>query len=768
MIVNEGGSTRTLFTDKIESDLVIVGGGISGVCCAVTAAREGLKVTLVQDRPVLGGNASSEVRLWILGATSHMGNNNRWSREGGLIDELLVENTFRNPEGNPVIFDTILLEKVIQESNIRLFLNTAVFETTMGEDSRIEWVRGFCSQNQTEYHFHAPLFCDASGDGVVAFLAGASFRMGAESKEEFGEKFAPTKEYGELLGHSLYFYSKDTGRPVKFTSPSYALSDIKTIPRYKTFSLKDQGCKLWWIEYGGRLDTVKDTELIKWELWKVVYGVWNYIKNSGNFPEAANYTLEWVGVIPGKRESRRFCGDYMIVQQDIVEQRHHDDAVSYGGWSIDLHPADGVFSEMPGCNQWHSKGIYTIPYRSMYSRNVSNLFLAGRIISASHVAFGSTRVMATSANSAQAVAVAATIARKYNLLPGGVSQHMKELQQRLLRAGQFIPGIVNEDKVDLAKQAMVTASSQFQLTEFTANGELYPLEETGFAQLIPVSKGLLPEMEFDLQAEIPTDITIQLAISSRIGNYTPDQVIEERKIALVTGKNRVNISWEAWAENASYAFIILRKSDGVSVYISDIRLTGILSVFQAVNKAVSNTGVQNPPDDIGIDGFEMWTPKRRPEGHNMAIAFAEPLYTYEAKNVINGYARPYLAPNAWAASLEDALPELTMKWQQPITISTIQLSFDTDFDHPMESVLMGHPDDVMPFCLRNYEIFNGNGDLLKKVTGNYQTRNLIILEEPLITDTLLIRCEHPSENTPAAIFEIRCYQESLEMKQAAV
>ncbi|MCW3087349.1 MAG: FAD-dependent oxidoreductase, partial [Sediminibacterium sp.] len=559
MLVNEGGSVRNLFTEKIDSDLVIVGGGISGVCCAITAAREGLKVALVQDRPVLGGNASSEVRLWILGATSHMGNNNRWSREGGVIDEILVENTCRNPEGNPVLFDSILIEKVVEEKNIHLFLNTAVFETTMGTNDSISSVRGYCSQNQTEYHFHAPYFCDASGDGVIAFLSGAAFRMGAESKEEFGEKFAPSKEYGELLGHSLYFYSKDTGKPVKFTPPSFALSDIKTIPRYKTFSLQDQGCRLWWIEYGGRMDTVKDTELIKWELWKVVYGVWDYIKNSGSFPDAVNYTLEWVGTIPGKRESRRFCGDYMLIQQDIVEQREQEDAVSYGGWSIDLHPADGVFSEMPGCNQWHSKGIYTIPYRSLYSKNVVNLFLAGRIISASHVAFGSSRVMATSANSAQAVAIAAVIAKKYNLLPRQVLGHTTELQQQLLRAGQFIPGIINNDAEDLARNAIITASSEFSLSGLSQSGELYPLESTGLAQLIPVSPGALPGMYFDLNAAEKCDVLIQLAVSGRKGNYTPDQVLEEQAITLNPGRNQVALKWNTAIPHKDYAFIILRK-----------------------------------------------------------------------------------------------------------------------------------------------------------------------------------------------------------------
>ena len=128
--------------------------------------------------------------------------------------------------------------------------------------------------------------------------------------------------------------------------------------------MKDHGCWLWWLEYGGRLDTIKESETIKWELWKVVYGIWDYIKNSGNFPESETMTLEWVGLIPGKRESRRFEGDYMLTQSDIVEQRQFHDAVAHGGWSIDLHPADGVFSEKPGCNQWHSKGVYEISFRT--------------------------------------------------------------------------------------------------------------------------------------------------------------------------------------------------------------------------------------------------------------------------------------------------------------------------------------------------------------------------------------------------------------------
>jgi hypothetical protein len=318
-------TSRQFRQEKLETDLVVCGGGICGVCTAVTAARRGISVVLIQDRPVLGGNSSSEVRLWILGATSHMFNNNRYSREGGLVDEILTENVHRNKEGNAVIFDTVLLEKVVEEPNITLLLNTALVGCEREEDAKnIKRVKAFCSQTSTDFLIDAPLFVDSTGDGVLSFLAGAPFRIGAEQKSEFGELFAPDSEYGHLLGHSIYFYSKDLGRPVKFVPPSYALADIENeIPRYKRFNTKEMGCSLWWIEYGGRLDTVHDTEKIKWELWKVrfqenlfnflvtnilevVYGVWNYFKNSGKFPETENLTLEWVGTIPGKRESRRF------------------------------------------------------------------------------------------------------------------------------------------------------------------------------------------------------------------------------------------------------------------------------------------------------------------------------------------------------------------------------------------------------------------------------------------------------------------------------
>jgi hypothetical protein len=745
---------RILKEELLAADLAIAGGGMAGTCCAITAARQGLKVVLVQDRPVLGGNASSEIRLWILGATSHMGNNNRWAREGGVIDEILVENMYRNPEGNPMILDTILLEMVSREANIRLLLNTAVLELEKESPDEIKSIYAFCSQNSTRYSIAAPYFVDASGDGIVAFLAGAAFRMGAESPDEFDEKFAPDHEYGELLGHSMYFYSKDAGKPVKFIPPSYALTDIEKLPRFRSFNLKEYGCRLWWVEHGGRLDTIHETERIKWELWGVLYGIWNHIKNSGEYEDTENLTLEWVGAIPGKRESRRFEGDYIIHQRDVVEQNAHYDAVSYGGWSLDLHPADGVFGEKPGCNQWHSKGVYQIPYRCLYSRNIRNLFLAGRIISASHVAFGSTRVMATCSHGAQAVAMAARICLDKQMTPRQLAapEKITVLQQELIRNGQYIPGIGFDYPGNLVGDAKITVSNQYSLQELPADGPWYTLKFP-VAQMLPLPEGKIPQISFIIKSDSATEIIAELRKSSRYGNFTPDLTVEQKRIVLAPGEQNIALSFDHINDAPQYIFICFMENPEVMIRCSETRVSGLLTVYKSENRAVSNFGKQEPPENIGIDSFEFWIPQRRPSGHNLAFSLGKPLPVYSGENLKNGYFRPTTGTNAWAGALEDPHPSITLEWPRPREIRELVLYFDTDFDHPMESTLLGHPEREMPFCVRNYRIFDENGTEIYRKEGNHQTINRIELGG-LRTRSLKIVMEHPSPDTPAALFGV--------------
>jgi hypothetical protein len=750
-------TARTIPVVNLSADLVVVGGGLSGVCCAITAARQGVRVLLLQDRPVLGGNASSEVRLWILGATSHMGNNNRWAREGGVIDEILVENMYRNPEGNAVILDSLLLEFTTREPNIQLLLNTAVDDAEQNVNGNIAAANAYCSQNETRYHVTAPLFCDASGDGILGFLAGAAFRIGAESKSEFNEALAPDQESHDLLGHSLYFYTRDTGRPVSYIAPAFALHDITKIPRFRELRVTDSGCRLWWLEYGGTLDTVYQTEEIKWELWRVAYGVWNYIKNSGSFPEAETLTLEWMGMIPGKRESRRFEGDYMLTQQDVVEQTIFPDAVSFGGWAIDLHPPDGVFSAKPGCTQWHSKGVFQIPYRTMYSRNVPNLFLTGRILSASHIAFGSTRVMATCAHNGQAVGMAAALCFEGHLTPRDLvePQRMQSLQQRLLRSGQHIPGVVARNLADKAQSATITASSSLLLDELPSSGETSILDKS-MALLLPVQAGKSPRISIKATTQEATVLHAELWIASREGNTTPDILLSTVEIKVAANAKSFEIDFDTAIPRDTYAFFILLANPLITVSLNSEYLTGIVTLSQKMNAAVAKSLVQTPPADSGVDTFAFWLPDRRPVARNVAATITPPLDAYQPRSVINGVNRPWEATNAWVPSRDDASPTLSLTWSETQTLSMIEISFDTDYDHPMESVLMGHPERVMPGCVTAFEVRSADGIVLARVTENHQTRYTLSLNPPVETNTIKIELLAHGHALPG-VFRISCY-----------
>ncbi|WP_316860828.1 FAD-dependent oxidoreductase [uncultured Cohaesibacter sp.] len=717
MILEDATGPRGLKTVTLEAGLVVVGGGLSGTCAAIAAAREGVKVLLVQDRPVLGGNASSEVRLWILGATSHGGNNNRWAREGGIINEILMENQFRNSGGNPVIVDTIIQDWVARESNITVLVNTVVFHAEM-DGNRVKEVHAFNSQNGTMYHLRGSYFADSSGDGILVHLTGAAYRMGAEEASEFDEPMAPGDDYGALLGHSLYFYSKDVGHPVDYVAPDFALRDVeKLIPRYRNFVASEQGCSLWWIEWGGRLDTIHQSEEIKAELQKVVYGVWDYIKNSGNFPESANLTLEWVGTIPGKRESRRAEGDYIMRQRDIIEQIEHEDNVSHGGWSIDLHPADGVFSQRGGCNQYHAKGAYGIPFRSMYSRNIDNLFTNGRLLSASHVAFGSTRVMATSSAVGQAIGTAASLCIKQQITPRALadSQHIGRLKSRLSANGHFVPNYDALKDDNLARSASLVTSSELALVSLPHDAGWKPLV-ADYAQLLP---GPLDHViRVPVLADVDTELSVELRLSQKASNHTPEALVSSHRFALSKGENHIDIPLTTKGK-AQYLFVCFLKNEHVSVGQSNALLTGLVLVKKGGLKQVSTQARQEAPDGMGVDSFDFWVPERRPKGKLIAFASDkhQPLHVFAKENLLNGPLRPTSGPNAWIASREDKDATLALEWPTPVKARTLFLYADCDYDHPLESVQYHHHDRVMPHLVHEGEIL-ADGEVIARFADN--------------------------------------------------
>ena len=745
---------RLPLTKAVGGDLCIVGGGLAGTCAAITAARAGLSVILVQDRPVLGGNASSEVRLWTLGASAHNHNNNRWAREGGVIDELLVENMRRNREGNPLLFDSIILEKVREEPKITLLLNTTAYDIEK-DSALLKKVYAYNSQTETRYELSAPLFIDASGDGLLAYQMGMPFRIGAENSEEFGEGFAPDPEtYGELLGHSIFFMTKDTGKPVTFIPPSFALKEApKRIPRFRNFGVNDQGCMFWWIEYGGRLDTIHDTEEIKWELWSIIYGVWDHIKNSGEYPDAENLTLEWMGAIPGKRESRRFETARWLVQDDLVTQREHDDAVGFGGWSIDLHPADGIYTARPGCDQYHTKGVYQIPFSQMHNPKFPNLLLAGRIVGSSHVAFGSTRVMATCAHSAQAVAMAAALSKALGVGPTEFGPaEISELRRRLQRKGQHIPRRPLLEEANLARQAELTASSVFDFFAIPGAPEVPIRLNEDYMQMVPLPAGKLPLVEVPLIAAEATTLEVELLSSKDRWNYTPEVLLQSWSLQVEgAGRTVLSLPGESTVDTDRYLYYRFKRNPAVELIGTPLRVTGLF--------ALTHTNDQAPPVEWGIEGFEIWTPPRRPKGQLLVLrSRVELTAPFNPEQLINGYHRPGYWPNAWVASPDDPEPTVTCTWSESRRISRVELVFDTDYNHPMETVIRGHPESTMPTCVRDFSLLDDQGRTVTRLTGNYQSLRSIDLNEPVNTSSLSLRVDRMNGDAPAAVFEMRAYE----------
>lgn len=441
---------QTLYTD-----VLVIGAGMAGISAAVSAARNGAKTILIQDRPVLGGNASSEMRVTVNGAPQE--------RETGIVEEILIENWVHNKQESYPVWDHVLYDFVVREPNLELMLNTQAVDVEMNGD-KIKSAICWGLTNETEFTINAKQFIDCSGDGLLAALAGAEYRTGREGKEEFNESYAPDQPDGWTMGDCIMMITKDMGRPMPFKAPSYAIPfDHETAFKDKHRRIKHLKEGFWWIEVGSEYDTIADREGNRHKLMSYFYGVWDYIKNSGDYPESENIVIDWVGSIPGRRESRRFMGDYILTQNDILGNTHFEDAIGFGGWSLDEHNPGGIENLEEPASYFHkrSKKIYEVPYGILYSKNISNLSFAGRNASLTHIALSSTRIIATCSLMGQAVGTAAAICLQKQINPRELrNKHIKVLQEQLLRDDVFIPNRPAADKNDLARKAdLIIASS---------------------------------------------------------------------------------------------------------------------------------------------------------------------------------------------------------------------------------------------------------------------------------------------------------------------
>ena len=444
-----------LKTKNHFADVCVIGGGIGGMLTAISAARRGAKVVLMHDRPVLGGNASSEIRMWISGAGTRV----RDLQETGIMEELQLENMYRNPKRNYSIWDSLLYEIVRFEPNIDLILNcTCNAAVTDGE--KIKSIKGFQLTTYLWHEVEAKIFVDSSGDSILAPLTGAEYKVGREAKAEYDEEFGLDVADRHTMGMSILLQCRETDHPIEFTPPVWAYDfpddDAMNNKPHNVYAINTN---FYWIELGGMQNSIEDTEEIRDELLKIAFGVWDHMKNHGDHG-AENWELEWVGFLPGKRESRRYVGDYVLTQHDVENCTRFDDTVAYGGWQIDNHLPGGFHMNAKEGGHLQKRRLsepYSIPLRALYSKNIENLMFAGRNISASHIAFSSTRVMGTIGVIGQAVGTAAAIAVKYGLSPREAAElKISEIQQGLMDDDCFLPGFCREPS-SLSREARLVA-----------------------------------------------------------------------------------------------------------------------------------------------------------------------------------------------------------------------------------------------------------------------------------------------------------------------
>jgi len=721
--------------ENIVKDFVVIGGGMAGTCAAIAAARNGLKVALVHERPVLGGNASSEIRVWCCGA---IGGGNNLAEETGIICEMKLENLYKNFEGNPLFWDTILLDFVHREKNIELFLNTTVNKVAMQDPTTIKYCSGWQMGSERELVFYAPVFADCTGDGTVGFLAGAQYRMGREGKGEFGESLAPDTKDNYTLGSSIFFYTKKSDKKVTYIKPDFAydwkkVKEILSIGN-RTVSEHYSGCDYWWFEFGGILDTIHDNEKIKEELQKIVYGIWDYIKNSGEF-DADYLTLEWISYIPGKRESRRLMGDYILTQHDIETQRIFEDAVCYGGWSMDLHPSEGIYSKEEPCRQIRA-GVYTIPFRSLYSKNISNLMFAGRNISTSHVAYSSTRVMNTTSLMGHAIGTAAYFCKKYNVVPREIyrnGKYLSEYQSQLLKEDCYIIGMKNEDERDFARNASITASSvrKFENTVSCASVKL----DKGMYILFPCDKRV-DILSLKLNISDDTELSLSLYEAEKPQNFKPERFIKDISIKLSKGQD----FWlDIPLEHAftGYLTVHLHSNPFVRLHTSKESFTGVFCYENEFIRPFLNPCFKISPS----------------------------CSVYSCENIKNGYNRPYLLPNLWISDkLAEGSPQfIELDFSKEIVVNEVILFFNPDLNiqkNNLRPALYLPANSVMPDELvKEYRLigYNKNGnEVLVHKKNNYSRYARHHIGNKKI-NRLRVEVIDTWGNPYAEIYEIRVY-----------
>ena len=727
-----------------DFDVVVVGAGAAGCCAAIASARMGARTALIQNRPVLGGNASVEMGVPISGASCCHPN----ARESGIIEEA---GGIKARYGYPKMSEAFRI-MAEGEPNLSLFMNTHVYDVRMQDARSIAAVQAIDTLTGERTVYRGKLFLDCTGDGWVGYFAKADFRMGREARGEFNESLAPETTdnitmSGCLMGRrALSYRAESMGRSVGYTPPPWAAK----LPPADQFGRTPRGFTggEWWLEHPGIIDDLWDAEKARDELIRISYGYWDYIKNA--WPErrrAAKYALTYVPITDAKRESRRLLGDYILNQNDVQNPIPFPDRISYGGWPLDIHHPEGIFSGEEGPFDFNPRvPIYTIPFRCLYSRNVDNLLFAGRDASVTHVALGTVRVQGTLAPLGQAAGTAAALCLKQETTPRGLyEEHMTLLQQTLLKHDQYIPGTVNEDPADVARRATVTASSTaeydaFERSEVVPAKDAHPLNMPR-AVLFPRGlKDRLSSISLLLLSQLaePTPLTIHVRGAAAAGDFSSTEDVATATAVVPPGRESF-VKFDVDCRiDTPFVWIWADKAEGIS--------------WRLMSRA--------PVTSCRAYGGGDRRSWQVVPGQYYAVAVSPPLAIpadYRPENVINGKTRLIgREPNMWASDPEQTMPQwIQLDFATPSSINTASVTFDTDMNDRW------HTTPLVPQSVRDYELaYDDGGRWIPLATerGNFQRHR--IHRFPAVTTSRLRLTVHQTNGDPSArVFEIRAYHE---------
>jgi len=729
--------------DMGEFDVIVVGAGTSGCGAAIAAARMGAKTALVQDRPVLGGNASTELGVGVAGASVSHPN----AREGGIMEEATL---IRTKNGNPRVSEAFQA-MANGEKNLAVFFNQRVMAADMKDAATIGAVRAVDTLTLASSRYRGKFFVDCTGDGWVGYYAGAKYRFGRESREEFGETAAPPQAdkitmSGCIMGNLACSYrAEDAGKPVDYTPPAWAYK----LPPYEEFHRFPKGFTggQWWLEHPGDVDDLEDPEFARDELVRITFAYWGFIKNGWtDKAKARNYALTYVPHMDARRETRRLVGDYIMKQQDAEAGTNFPDRISYGGWSLDVHNPHGVMSGKEGPYYYDGHvPIYSIPFRSTYSTNIANLLFAGRHMSVTHIALGTVRVEATLATVGQAAGTAAALCCQHRIMPRELGQqYIGELQQALLKSDQYIPGVVNEDPADLARTAKVTASSTRSYSEYSkASYKTDDAHELNMQRAVMFPRGLtdrLGKVNLCLISENreAVDVTLHVRGAKEAGDFSAADDVAAATAKVPAGR-RAYVSFKVDCVLAQpYVWLWLPKTPGVSWALVDSSM----------------------PEGCRAYGGDKGRPWTVVKGQQYAF-YTEPALhfqtDYRPENVVDGVSRIVgKQSHLWASDSQQPLPQwIELDLGKRVDLNSVRLTFDTDLNPKQPEK------PVSKLCVKDYRVEAFDGQVWREVaavTDNF-LRHRVHNFPKLAASKVRLTVEATNGDPSARVFEIRAYCE---------